>query len=80
MLYEVITLVRQLGDMQPANADLRRGMISIAVAIAVGVFAFAVGDSGVKTPLLGIAAFPLLIGIAYLILHRMKGTAGAATA
>jgi len=73
-------LVRQLGDMQPANADLRRGMISIAVAIAVGVFAFAVGDSGAKTPLLGIAAFPLLIGIAYLILHRMKGTAGAATA
>ena len=73
-------LVRQLGDMRPENADLRRGMISIAVAAAVAIFAFTVGDSGAKSPLLGIAAFPLLIGVAYLILHRMKGPSGVATA
>lgn len=73
-------LVRQLGDMRAENADLRRGLISIAVAVAVVVFAFSVGDGDPKSPLLGIAAFPLLIGVAYLILHRMQGPSNASAA
>jgi Domain of unknown function (DUF6249) len=67
-------LVAQLTGLDPSNGDLRRGVISIAIAIAIGAFAFAVGEDDALGPLTGIAAFPFLIGIAYLGLHRFSGT------
>lgn len=67
-------VVAQLVGHEPANGDLRRGVISIAVAAAIGAFAVGVGEDDALGPLTGIAAFPLLIGLAYLGLHRFAGT------
>ncbi len=64
-------LVAQFGNVQPKDADRRRGFIAISLAIAIAVFSFAVDDGKPEMALLGIAAFPLLIGFAYLLLHRM---------
>jgi hypothetical protein len=56
----------------PKDRDLRLSLLWIAIALAMGVFAFLVPDRGeeVESALLGMAAFPLFIGIAYLIMWR----------
>lgn len=46
--------------------DLRRGVISIAIGIAFFVFAYFLDQEEAMGPLMGISAFPLLIGIAYI--------------
>jgi di/tricarboxylate transporter len=46
--------------------DLRRGVISIAIGIAFFVFAYFLGQEEAMGPLMGISAFPFLIGIAYI--------------
>ena len=45
--------------------DLRRGLISIALAVGFVALSQAVGDEEAGSAMLGIAAFPLAIGIAY---------------
>ena len=66
-------LFDRLSDaINPRDADLRRGVISVAVAIAVSVFALVVGERDAVGPLLGLACFPLLIGLAYLGLWRFN--------
>jgi hypothetical protein len=62
-------LVAQLADLDSKHADLRRGVISIAVALAIVAFAFAVGEEDAVGPLTGIAALPFLLGLAYVGLH-----------
>ena len=46
--------------------DLRRGVISIAIGIAFFVFAYFLDQEEAMGPLMGISAFPFLIGIAYI--------------
>ncbi len=46
--------------------DLRRGVISIAIGIAFFVFAYFLGQEEAMGPLMGVSAFPFLIGIAYI--------------
>ena len=72
-------LVAQLTEPDPKNADLRRGVVSIAIAIAIAAFAFAVGEDDAVGPLTGIAAFPLLVGLAYVGLHWFGRSRDAAT-
>jgi hypothetical protein len=67
-------LVAQLTGPGAGSSDLRRGVISIAIAIAIGAFAFAVGEDDAVGPMTGIAAFPFLIGVAYLGLHWFSGS------
>jgi Domain of unknown function (DUF6249) len=62
-------LVVHLTDVGVRNADLRRGVISIAIALALVAFARAIGEEDAVGPLTGIAAFPLLLGLAYFLLH-----------
>ena len=50
--------------------DLRRGVISIGVAIAAALFAVLIGEEDAFGPLMGIAMFPLCIGAGYLLMHR----------
>ncbi len=71
-------LVTQLVGKEAANGDLRRGVISIAVAIAFVAFGFGVGGDDEFGPMTAIAAFPLFIGLAYLGLHRFAGTRDSA--
>ena len=50
-----------------ADADLRRGVILLSVAVALAVFGYFVDDA--RSPLIGIAAFPGMIGVAFIGLH-----------
>ncbi|MDZ4762752.1 MAG: DUF6249 domain-containing protein [Alphaproteobacteria bacterium] len=52
-------------------ADLRRGIVFLALALAVGALAGIVGseEPDAIRPMLGIAVFPLFLGLAFLGLH-----------
>ncbi len=50
--------------------DLRRGVISIGVAVAFALFAVFIGEEDAFGPLMGISMFPLSIGVGYLLMHR----------
>jgi hypothetical protein len=55
----------------PKDKDLRLGVVWIAVAIGLTAFGFGIPDEDdVASIFMGIAAFPLLLGIAYLILYK----------
>jgi len=65
-------IIDRLGHPKPAkDKDLRLGIIWIAVAIALVAFGFSIPDDDeVDRIFMGIAAFPFLIGAAYLILNK----------
>ncbi|MFV2089156.1 MAG: DUF6249 domain-containing protein [Pseudomonadales bacterium] len=48
------------------HADLRRGIISLAIGAAFFLFAGFIGEEDAEGPLMGVAMFPALIGIGYL--------------
>ncbi|MEJ2087484.1 MAG: DUF6249 domain-containing protein [Gammaproteobacteria bacterium] len=48
------------------HADLRRGVIAIAVGVALAGFAALVGEEDAQGPLMGLAMFPALVGVAYI--------------
>ena len=50
--------------------DLRRGLLGVLVAIGFGLFGLILGEEDAVRPLLGVAMFPLSIGIAFLLMHR----------
>lgn len=50
--------------------DLRRGVINVVLAIGIALFAVILGEDDAIRPLLGIAMFPLSLGIAFLLMHR----------
>lgn len=50
----------------PAN-DLRRGVVLLSVALALCVLGLLIDDA--RSPLIGIAAFPGLMGLAFIGLH-----------
>ncbi|MEZ5559225.1 MAG: DUF6249 domain-containing protein [Pseudomonadales bacterium] len=54
------------------NGDLRKGLVSIAMGIAVCVFALMIDEPDATAPLMGLSSFPFLIGIAYLVLWRLN--------
>lgn len=63
-------VLKSLADsLNSPHGDLRRGVISIAIGVAVSLFAVLVGEEEATGPLLAISAFPFLIGIAYLGLY-----------
>jgi hypothetical protein len=64
-------LVKQLGEPEPSkDRDLRRGLIWLALGIALVIMGFAVNEPEAIGPMTGSAAFPGLIGVAYLIMWR----------
>ncbi len=48
------------------HADLRRGIISLALGAAVFLMAIFIDQPEAQGPLTGVAMFPILVGIAYL--------------
>ena len=50
--------------------DLRRGVISMLVAVAIALFALFLNEGDALGPLMGIAMFPLSIGAGFLLMHR----------
>ena len=64
-------LIDRLGSpKKPKDRDFRLGIIWLAVAIAIALFSLAVPEEDATGPLLGMAAFPGVIGIAFLILNK----------
>lgn len=58
------------GEQTTGNADMRKGLIFIAIGIGVGLFGFILGEQDAVRPMLATGALPLLVGVAYLILWR----------
>ena len=56
----------------PVRADLRRGVLFIAVGLAIMVLGtiIAFEDDAALGPVLGVGAFPIILGVAYLGLWR----------
>ena len=65
-------IIDRLGHPKAAkDKDMRLGVIWLALAIGITAFGFGIPDEeDVARIFMGIAAFPLTIGIAYLILHK----------
>jgi len=60
-------VLERLSDaLHSKHSDLRRGIISMAVGGAFAVFAILVDEDEAVGPLLGLSAFPFLIGLGYL--------------
>ena len=71
-------LLEKLG--QPGTSretDLRRGMISVGIGLAFAIFAVVLDEADAVRPLLGVAAFPFMLGVAYLALWGFMGKKGA---
>ena len=64
---EVIEAVS--GDAAGGQRDLRKGVIWLALAVAIGGMSWAFDE----TDMLGIAALPLMLSIAYVVLWRFTG-------
>lgn len=54
----------------PKDKDLRLGILWIALALGLVGLGFGIPDDDVPRIFAGIAAFPFLIGVAYLLLHK----------
>ncbi|HOP19700.1 MAG TPA: DUF6249 domain-containing protein, partial [Amphiplicatus sp.] len=48
------------------NADLRKGILLIAVAAAFVILGYTIDDAEAIGPLMGVASFPGLIGVCYI--------------
>lgn len=82
VVYDAIKVaIEKTGSVDPAlveaiirdnvgpNADLRKGIILVAVAAAFAILGLQVGEAEAVGPMLGVAAFPGLVGIAYIGFH-----------
>ncbi|NKC01291.1 MAG: hypothetical protein GKR90_22720 [Pseudomonadales bacterium] len=52
----------------PPSSDLRKGIVLCSIGLAFAVFAFMQGQENVVGPLLGLSAFPFIVGLAYTFL------------
>ena len=63
--------IKQLGEPEPSkDNDLRRGLIWFAIGLACAILGVAINEADATGPLLGTAAFPALVGVAYLVMWR----------
>ena len=54
----------------PPHRDLRRGVVGVLTAVGFALFAVILGEEDAVRPLLGVAMFPLSLGVAFLLMHR----------
>tara|TARA_R110002111_G_scaffold153851_1_gene220770 strand:- start:528 stop:932 length:405 start_codon:yes stop_codon:yes gene_type:complete len=65
-------LVAQLGEnRRSSEADLRRGLIYLAVAFGLAAFGYLVDEEDVPQKMLAISMLPFFISIAYLALWQL---------
>ncbi len=62
-------LLEQLtAALQPQRNDVRRGVILLSIGLAFICFAFLIGRENAFGPMLGLSAFPIFTGFAYLLM------------
>ena len=67
-------LLDRLGQPRSSgHMDLRRGVIAVGIGVAFAIFAFVLDERDAVRPLLAIAAFPFMLGVAYLALWGFAG-------
>ena len=64
-------LDRMAGPQPRKDGDLRRGLVSIAIGAAFALFGVILGEQEAIGPLIGVGAFPFLVGVAYLVMWRL---------
>ena len=63
--------IRQLAEPEPSkDKDLRRGLIWFAIGLALLILGAAINEPDAMGPIMGSAAFPGMIGLAYLAMWR----------
>ena len=62
---------RIAGPKPSTDRDLRRGVVSIAIGVAFAILGFMVDDAEAVRPMIGIGLFPILVGLAYLLMWKM---------
>ena len=68
-----VEMIERLGSPPPApNRDLRRGLVSLGIAVGFALFGVVLGEDDAVRPMLAVACFPLATGIAYLLMHRFS--------
>ncbi|MEM7277751.1 MAG: DUF6249 domain-containing protein [Pseudomonadota bacterium] len=50
------------------SGDFRRGLLGLAIGVAFGLFGLVIGEEDAVRPMLGIAMFPIMVGVAYLLM------------
>ena len=64
-------LIEKLVDVKSTpERDLRRGVVLVAVGLAIAAFGLVLGEEDAVQPLVAIGAMPFLIGVAFLGLWR----------
>lgn len=82
VVYDAIkTAIDKTGSIDPAlveaiirdnigpYADLRKGIILIAIAAAFITLGYCIPDDEAMRPMLGVASFPGLVGVSYVLFH-----------
>lgn len=69
-------LDRMTGPKPREDSDLRRGLIAIAIGVSFALFGLIIGEQDAVGPLIGIGAFPFLVGVAYLVMWRFGKSQG----
>lgn len=66
-------VIESLGQPKPRpHSDLRRALVSLAIGIGFIAFGFILDEEDAVRPLVAVGAFPVMIGIAYLIMWRFE--------
>lgn len=66
-------IIERLGQpKRRPHADLRSALIWIAVGVGFAVFGVILDEDDAVRPMIAIGAFPIVVGIAYLILSRFS--------
>jgi len=63
--------IKHLAEPQPSkDRDLRRGLVALALALGFATLGAAIPDAEATKIMMGVAAFPFFIGIAFIVMHR----------
>lgn len=66
-------VIESLGQPKPRPySDLRRALVSLAIGVGFIAFGIILDEDEAVRPLIAIGAFPILIGVAYLVMSRFE--------
>lgn len=65
-------MIESMGQPKPKPyADLRRALVSLAIGLGFVAFGFILDEEDAVRPLVAVGAFPILVGVAYLVIWRI---------